>query len=89
MDQDMTRERVAVVTGAAGGIGSRLLDADDVAKVILDDALERRPLEILIPSGRGLLAKLAAFSPGMARRLAPGFLRKGAQKQRLLRGNLP
>lgn len=89
IDTQMTRDQLGRESAALIFSGRRLLDADDVARVILDDALERRPLEILIPSGRGLLAKLAAFSPGIARRLAPAFLRKGAHKQRLLRGNLP
>lgn len=62
--------------------GSRALSPDDVVDAILDDVLPNKPLELLLPRSRGILAKLASAAPGMQLRLEPLLRRKGRKAQR-------
>jgi 3-oxoacyl-[acyl-carrier protein] reductase len=61
--------------------GDAPLSVDDIEKVIFDKVLPKRPLEIAIPLGRGLLARLATASPEAALLLAPQLTKKGLRAQ--------
>jgi 3-oxoacyl-[acyl-carrier protein] reductase len=64
--------------------GARALTVQEVANVIVDDVLERKPLEVLIPRARGVLARITSAFPGLALRLAPLMLRRGRERQQAL-----
>ncbi len=64
--------------------GSRPLTMEEVTRVIVEDVLENRPLEVLIPRSRGALARLTSMWPGLAVRLAPSMMRRGAERQKAL-----
>jgi 3-oxoacyl-[acyl-carrier protein] reductase len=61
--------------------GSKPLTVDDIARLILDRVLPDRPLEVTIPQGRGLLARLANSAPDVAKALAPILLKQGRKRQ--------
>jgi 3-oxoacyl-[acyl-carrier protein] reductase len=65
-----------------------LLTPDEVVRVIVDDVLVRRPLEVLIPRGRGRLARLVAAFPELGLRLAPRFAARGEARRRALGGRV-
>jgi 3-oxoacyl-[acyl-carrier protein] reductase len=64
--------------------GSRALTVQEVVNVIVEDVLESRPLEVLIPRTRGLLARVASVWPGLALRVTPLMTRRGRQRQQAL-----
>jgi 3-oxoacyl-[acyl-carrier protein] reductase len=43
--------------------------------------LPERPLEVVIPPSRGAVARFANAAPGLSRRLAPFFLKRGLRRQ--------
>ena len=61
--------------------GPRLLQAEDVARAIVGRAMVKRPIELTLPRHRGMLAKLAGTSPGLARLLLNGMTRLGLRRQ--------
>jgi NAD(P)-dependent dehydrogenase (short-subunit alcohol dehydrogenase family) len=61
--------------------GSRPLTVQDIAAVLLDEVLPKRPLEITIPLGRGAAARLANSLPAASRLLAPFLAKKGKKTQ--------
>ena len=61
--------------------GSRPLTVEDIAAVILDEVLPKRPLEITVPLGRGAAARLANSLPAASRLLAPFLAKKGKKVQ--------
>lgn len=61
--------------------GSKALTVEDIARLILDRVLPDRPLEVTIPQGRGLLARLANSAPDVATALAPILLKQGRKRQ--------
>jgi 3-oxoacyl-[acyl-carrier protein] reductase len=61
--------------------GSKPLTVEDVERVILDTVLVKRPLEVTIPLGRGVLARAANAAPGMSRALLPILRRRGLAAQ--------
>ncbi|HEY6546529.1 MAG TPA: SDR family oxidoreductase [Vicinamibacteria bacterium] len=63
---------------------AKMLTAEDVARAIVDDVLVRRPLEVLLPRGRGLLARLVGAWPELGLRLAPRFAAKGEARRQVL-----
>jgi 3-oxoacyl-[acyl-carrier protein] reductase len=66
--------------------GPRPLTVQEVTRVIVEKVLPNRPLEVLIPRSRGALARAVSVWPGLALRLAPSMLRRGAARQRALLG---
>jgi len=48
--------------------GGRALTVDEVVNAIIDDVLPKKPAEILLPLGRGWLAKFASVAPQLAGR---------------------
>lgn len=61
--------------------GFRLLQAEDVARAIVDRALLKRPAELTLPRHRALLAKLAGNWPALASLLLDGMTRLGLRRQ--------
>jgi len=74
--------QVAYPEAAISFSSPRMLTVEDVAQVILGEVLTRRPLEVLIPKGRGLLARLVSVWPELGLRLAPRFAAQGEVRRR-------
>lgn len=64
--------------------GSSPLTANDVARAVIT-ALEKRPVELTLPTSRGLTAKAAGVLPNLTHHLAPVFARKGRSRQESMR----
>jgi 3-oxoacyl-[acyl-carrier protein] reductase len=64
--------------------GARPLTVEEVAGAIVENVLVKRPLEVLIPGPRGVLARATSVWPGLALRLAPLMTRRGAERQQAL-----
>ena len=62
--------------------GPRVLEPEDVVRAILDDALVRAPLELWLPSHRGLLARFADLMPRAAQAIEPILRKRGRSRQR-------
>lgn len=61
--------------------GERPLTVEEVGDVVLGEVLSRRPLEVSLPGGRGLLARLSGLAPGAAALLLPALRKKGLAGQ--------
>ncbi|RHX83495.1 SDR family NAD(P)-dependent oxidoreductase [Leptospira stimsonii] len=61
--------------------GDKVLTADEVSRIILGRVLSKKPLEVLIPGSRGILAKIANVFPGISGFLGPMLRKKGLKKQ--------
>jgi 3-oxoacyl-[acyl-carrier protein] reductase len=61
--------------------GNRVLTVEDVGRVILGRVLDKAPLEVMIPGGRGWLAKLASAFPDMNALLLESLRKKGQKQQ--------
>ena len=61
--------------------GDAPLTVRDIESAIVDKVLPDRPMELAIPLGRGLLARLANTAPAAALLLAPSLTKKGRQAQ--------
>jgi 3-oxoacyl-[acyl-carrier protein] reductase len=61
--------------------GNRVLSVDDVARVVFDKILVRKPAQVAIPVWRGLLARLADNLPGVARLMQKSLTRRGRSEQ--------
>lgn len=61
--------------------GDAPLTVEDIESAIVDKVLPDRPMELAIPLGRGLLARLANSAPAAALLLAPSLTKKGRQAQ--------
>lgn len=80
MDTPMGRYEATFEEAALTFSASRLLSVDEVGDALIR-ALERRPLEVLVPRGRGLLSRLAGLFPAAASRLTPRLVRRGRANQ--------
>ncbi len=69
------KEKAALIFSAP------LLTAGQVVRAIVDRGLVKRPLEIVLPGPRGLLAKLAGSFPALASLLAGSMMRTGIRNQ--------
>jgi 3-oxoacyl-[acyl-carrier protein] reductase len=69
--------------------GDKPLTVRDIARVILEEVLPRRPLEVTIPASRGLLARVANTAPGLSRVLAPVLVKKGRARQEAVKRRGP
>jgi 3-oxoacyl-[acyl-carrier protein] reductase len=63
----------------------KVLTVDDVARVVLERVLPRKPLEVFLPARRGWLARFVDTFPGASRLLVPVFQRRGQARQARLR----
>ena len=61
--------------------GGKLLTVDDVARVIFDRVLPKKPREVHIPYHRGLMARLGNEFPFMADLLSSTLRKQGRKKQ--------
>ncbi len=77
--------QVAYEEAAITFSGSRPLTTDEIVRVIVDQVLVDKPLEITVPLGRGLLARAASTAPGMSRFLYPILKKKGLAAQAKLK----
>ncbi|MRG93210.1 SDR family NAD(P)-dependent oxidoreductase [Polyangium spumosum] len=67
--------------------GPRPLTVEDVERALVDEVLPKRPLEITLPLGRGVLARAANTAPAASRWLEPILMKKGRKAQeRIKRG---
>lgn len=62
--------------------GNRPLTVDEVVRVVLDEVLPKRPLEVTIPTSRGLLARAGGIAPAIAQKLYPMLKKKGLDGQK-------
>lgn len=67
---------------AALTFSGRVLTVDEVADVVLNRVLTRRPLEVAIPRSRELVARVADLVPALGLRVAPVLSRKGQRAQK-------
>jgi 3-oxoacyl-[acyl-carrier protein] reductase len=65
--------------------GARALTVQDIEKVVIDEVLVNKPLEVALPFARAAAARLADFMPGMASRLIPLLSKKGMKAQAQLK----
>lgn len=63
--------------------GNQTLEVEDVERAVFDHVLVKRPSELLMPTGRGMLARTAGLAPGVARLLTAKLREKGLRNQRL------
>lgn len=77
LDLQKSREEAALTFS-----GNKPLTVADVAKVVLEHVLPKRPLEISIPMSRGVLARVAGAAPITAQKLYPLLRRKGLAQQK-------
>ncbi|ENW99660.1 MAG: hypothetical protein LWW88_00565 [Acinetobacter sp.] len=61
--------------------GRRALTVDEVVDAIVNVALDKKPLEIILPQMRGILAKLANSFPSIAATQMSTWRRKGIKQQ--------
>jgi 3-oxoacyl-[acyl-carrier protein] reductase len=61
--------------------GSRTLTVEDVERAFINHVLPERPLEVTIPMGRGLLARLANVVPSAVFTLGPLLRARGRAEQ--------
>jgi 3-oxoacyl-[acyl-carrier protein] reductase len=59
----------------------RLFSVEEIARVILEEAIPRKPMEIVIPAHRGWLAHLTNMFPQLAFALGPFFRKRGEARQ--------
>jgi len=64
--------------------GSKTLTVEDLEHVVFNRVLKKAPVEVMLPIGRGVLAKLGNLFPGLTRPLIRHLKQKGqkVQKQR-------
>jgi len=61
--------------------GSRYLGVDEVVALICGKVLKQRPLEVMLPWKRGILAKLTSFFPSLAGPVLPRLMARGRARQ--------
>lgn len=61
--------------------GPRPLELEEVQRLMVDEVLVDRPLEVTLPKSRGLMARVAGMIPDLARWMRPLLERKGRQVQ--------
>ena len=64
--------------------GSRPLTVEEIGRLILEQGFKKRKLEIVYPTSRALLAKLASFEPRLTNLLFKKLTEKGLRKQKEL-----
>ena len=65
--------------------GSRHLTVQEIGQVILEQGLQKKKLEIVYPTGRGLKAKIASFQPKVASLILKKLAEKGLKRQKELK----
>lgn len=80
LDLEVDYEQAAMAFSAG-----HILGVQEVVDVILQRVLVKAPIEVTIPRGRGLLAKLASAWPGIDSLLLPGLIAKGQKRQQQIK----
>ncbi len=62
-------------------IADQLLTVEDIEDAILNKALKRQPLEVAVPAGLGMLARIANLMPWTGKLLANYFMNRGRKHQ--------
>lgn len=65
--------------------GSRHLTVEEIGRVILDQGLKKRKLEVVYPKVRGLTAKIASFQPAFGNAVLRKLTEKGLARQKELK----
>lgn len=76
LDQQKDKDQAALTFS-----GRRALTVDEVVDAIINEALVKRPLEIMLPRMRGVLAKFANTFPSLAATQVKALRKKGMQHQ--------
>ncbi len=80
LDAQLERAEAAMIFS-----GTTPLTVQDVERAFIEEVLPNRPLELTLPMGRGLLARLASFAPSAVVGLGPAFATQGRKKQAALK----
>ena len=59
----------------------RLLTVQDIERIIVGRVLKRKPIEVVLPRGRGIMARLANLFPGVGHLCIPFYQRRGLAHQ--------
>ena len=81
VDTPMIAEQVDQPEAAYSFSGPRMLTADEVAEVLAVNVLTRRPLEMFLPPGRGLMCRTVGAFPSVTTALEPILRRRGLAAQ--------
>ena len=76
LDQQKDKEQAALTFS-----GNRTLTVDEVVDAILGNALQSRPMEIMLPQSRGVVAKVANIFPQTSGRFIDIFQKQGIKRQ--------
>lgn len=76
LDQQKDKEQAALTFS-----GSRTLSVDEVVDAIVGPVLHKRPLEMVIPPSRGVVAKVANMFPQTTGRFVDIFQKQGIKRQ--------
>jgi 3-oxoacyl-[acyl-carrier protein] reductase len=77
VDTDMLTEQSAYEAAALTFSGKKYLHVQDIQKAVFQRALEKKDIEILVPRGRGLTAKIGNFFPSIGFKLTDILSKKG------------
>lgn len=77
LDQQVDREEAALTFS-----GRRTpLTVEDIGRAVLERALPKAPLEIMLPTSRGILSKIGSAFPGTSASLVERLRERGRQRQ--------
>lgn len=65
------------------------LTVEDLSRAVFDQVLPHRPMELVMPLGRGVLARTANLFPGLTKAIMPALQKKGRRRQQALKGRGP
>lgn len=82
IDTGLLHQSKSKDAGAMVFSASKLLTVEQIGQVIIQRALNDKPIEITYPPGRAFLAKVGSLAPGLATLLAGAMIRKGLANQR-------
>lgn len=76
LDQQKGKEQAALTFS-----GNRTLSVDEVVDAIVGPVLEKRPLEMVLPASRGVVAKIANIFPQTTGNFVETFRKQGLKRQ--------
>jgi 3-oxoacyl-[acyl-carrier protein] reductase len=77
VDTDMLTEQLDYEAAALTFSGKKYLNVEDIEHAVFRRALDKKEIEILVPKGRGLTAKLGNFFPSIGFKLTKILSEKG------------
>ncbi len=81
VDTNMLTQQLNHKAAALTFSGNNILTVNDIEKVVLKNALQKKQVEILVPLSRGLTAKLGNLFPAVGFWLTETLTKKGLEKQ--------